>query len=165
MPFAYHLVWLGLYSCVPSYLAKPYQKLNKQTLPVHEMKLKYLLIGANHDHDEIVKIFKACFDSQGNFQKALFEKKVPEYAQYQKRVFAILWEFLRETPRRSDRLPLLNSLQLLITEIQQPKQAIKILVGDFLLEPAKVRYPDRNAMMLAIQFSKPAYGFSHNHVR
>jgi len=23
------------------------------------MKLKYLLIGANHDHDEIVKIFKA----------------------------------------------------------------------------------------------------------
>ena len=101
---------------------------------------------------DIVDIFKACFDRQNNFQRALFEKKVPEFARYPKQVFAILWEFLKETSRRSDRLPLLNSLQLLVSEIQQPKQAIKVLLGDFLLEPGKINYPDRNAMMLAIQF-------------
>jgi len=101
---------------------------------------------------EIAGLFRACFDAQGNFQRALFEKKVPELVQYQKRIFEILWEFLRETPRRGDRLPLLNSLQLLVKELQQPKQAIKVLLADFLVDPAEVNYPDRNAMMLAIQF-------------
>ena len=101
---------------------------------------------------EIAKLFRACFDAQGNFQRVLFEKKVPELVQYPKRIFEILWEFLRETPRRGDRLPLLNSLQLLVKELQQPKQAIKVLLADFLVDPAEVYYPDRNAMMLAIQF-------------
>jgi len=101
---------------------------------------------------EIAKLFRACFDAHGNFQRALFEKKIPELVQYQKRIFEILWEFLRETPRRNDRLPFLNSLQLLVKEIQQPTQAIKVLLADFLVDPAEVNYPDRNAMMLAIQF-------------
>jgi hypothetical protein len=102
--------------------------------------------------EEITKLFKQCFDRQGNFQRALFEKNVSEFARYPKRIFDILWEFLRETPRRSNRLPFLNSLQLLLKEIQQPKQAIKTLISDFILKPAEVTYPDRNAMMLAIQF-------------
>jgi hypothetical protein len=102
--------------------------------------------------EEIVKLFKACFDGKNNFQKALFEKKAPEFAKYPKRVFEVLWEFLRETPRRSDRLPLLNSLQFLMNEIKQPKQAIKVLLSDFLVDAAEVRFPDRNAMMLATLF-------------
>ncbi len=106
----------------------------------------------NKEAEEITKIFKLCFDRQGNFQRALFEKNISEFARYPKRIFDILWEFLRETPRRSNRLPFLNSLQLLLKEIQQPKQAIKTLISDFLLDPAGVTYPDRNAMMLATQF-------------
>ena len=102
--------------------------------------------------EEICRIFKSCFDSQGNFQKILFEKNVPEFARYPKRVFEILWEFLKETPRRRNRLPLLNSLQLLVKEINQPKQAIKTLISDFIIHPAQVAYSDRNAMMLANQF-------------
>jgi len=102
--------------------------------------------------EEIAQLFKGCFDGQGNFQKALFEKNVPGFAAHPKRIFEILWEFLREIPRRSDRLPFLNSLQLLIKEIKQPTQAIKILVSDFILEPGEVSFPDRNALMLAIQF-------------
>ncbi len=107
---------------------------------------------SKQDAQEITRLFKRCFDHQGNFQRVLFEKNVPEFARYKKRIFEILWEFLRETPRRSDRLPFLNSLQLLVKEIQQPKQAIKVLISDFILDPAEVNYPDRNAMMLAIQF-------------
>ena len=102
--------------------------------------------------EEICSIFKRCFDRQGNFQRTLFEKNVFEFARYPRRIFEILWEFLKETPRRSNRLPLLNSLQLLIKEIHQPKQAIKTLISDFILDPAQIAYPDRNAMMLAIQF-------------
>lgn len=102
--------------------------------------------------EEITRLLKSCFDGHGNFQRALFEKNIPGFADHPKRIFEILWEFLREIPRRSDRLPFLNSLQLLVTEIKQPKQAIKILVSDFILDPAEVSFPDRNALMLAIQF-------------
>ena len=102
--------------------------------------------------EQIVKLFQSCFDRQENFQRALFEKKVGDFAGYPKRIFELLWEFLRETPRRSNRLPLLNSLQLLVKELQQPKQAIKILLSDFIMDPASISYPDRNALMLTIQF-------------
>jgi hypothetical protein len=102
--------------------------------------------------EEIAHLLKSCFDGQGNFQRALFEKNVSGFAEHPKKIFEILWEFLREIPRRSDRLPFLNSLQLLVKEIKQPKQAIKILVSDFILDPAEVSFPDRNALMLAIQF-------------
>jgi hypothetical protein len=102
--------------------------------------------------EQIAQLFKSCFDGQGNFQKALFEKNVPGFAAHPKRIFEILWEFLREIPRRTDRLPFLNSLQLLVKELKQTTQAIKILVSDFILEPGEVSFPDRNALMLAIQF-------------
>ena len=102
--------------------------------------------------EEISQLLKSCFDGHGNFQRALFEKNMPGFAEHPKRIFEILWEFLREIPRRSDRLPFLNSLQLLVKEIKRPKQAIKILVSDFILDPAEVNFPDRNALMLAIQF-------------
>ena len=102
--------------------------------------------------EEIAQLLKNCFDGQGNFQRALFEKNVPKFADHPRKIFEILWEFLREIPRRSDRLPFLNSLQSLVNVIKQPKQAIKILVSDFILDPAEVKFPDRNALMLAIQF-------------
>jgi len=105
---------------------------------------------APKESEEIVKHFKDCFDSQGNFQRALFERKVTDFAGFPKRIFEILWEFLRQTPRRRDRLPFLNSIQLLMSEIGQRKQAIKILLSDLLLKPDEISYPDRNALMLII---------------
>jgi len=102
--------------------------------------------------EEISQLLKSCFDGQGNFQRALFEKNVPGFAAHPERIFEILWEFLREISRRSDRLPFLNSLQLLVKEVMQPKQAAKILVSNFILDPAGVSFADRNALMLAIQF-------------
>jgi hypothetical protein len=102
--------------------------------------------------EDIVQTFKSCFDDQGNFLRAYFEKNLEKFGRHRKKVFDILWEFLKETSRRSDRLPFLNSLQLLIKEKKNPIEAIKILLADFMADPASIAYPDRNAMMLANQF-------------
>lgn len=104
------------------------------------------------DLEAILRIFRGCFDARGNFQKTAFEKRVPEFAQFPKQVFRVCWEFLKDMPRRSDRLPFLNSLQLMIKEIRQPIQAVGTVLADFVADPAQVAYPDRNAMMLATQF-------------
>ncbi len=102
--------------------------------------------------EKIGLLLKNCYDNQGNFQRALFEKNVPGFADHPRKIFEILWAFLREIPRRSDRVPFLNSLQLLVKEIEQPKQAVKILVSDFILDPRGANFPDRNALMLINQF-------------
>jgi hypothetical protein len=104
------------------------------------------------DLEAILKTFRNCFDGRGNFQKAAFEKRVPEFGRFHKQIFRVLWEFLKDMPRRSDRLPFLNSLQLMIKETRQPIQAVNTLLSDFIADPGQVAYPDRNAMMLATQF-------------
>jgi len=107
---------------------------------------------APEEMEAILKLFRGCFDGRGGFQKASFEKKVPEFARYHKKIFKVLWEFLKDMPRRSDRLPFLNSLQLMIRAIQQPIQAVRTLLADFMADPAQVNFPDRNAVMLSTQF-------------
>jgi hypothetical protein len=102
--------------------------------------------------EDIVGLFKSCFDAQGDFLRASFEKKVPDFVRHEKKVFDILWEFLKGTSRRSDRLPFLNSLQLLVKEQKKPIQAIKVLLSDFSLDPSGIEFADRNAIMLANQF-------------
>jgi hypothetical protein len=103
------------------------------------------------DVEQIVQLFKSCFDDQNNFLRASFETKVSKFAQC-KKVFDILWEFLKETQHRGDRLPFLNSLQTLVKEVNNPIRAIKVLLTDFILDPDGVKYPDRNAIMLVNQF-------------
>jgi hypothetical protein len=107
---------------------------------------------APEEMEAVLKLFRGCFDGRGGFQKASFEKKVPEFARYHKKIFKVLWEFLKDMPRRSDRLPFLNSLQLMIRAIQQPIQAVRTLLADFMADPAQVSFPDRNAVMLSTQF-------------
>ena len=104
------------------------------------------------DVEKIVATFRNCFDSQNNFLRASFEKNVPEFAKCKKKVFDILWEFLKQTPHRSDRLPFINSLQMLIKEIKNPISAIKVLLSDIIIDPDTIQCPDRNAVMLANQF-------------
>ena len=105
-----------------------------------------------HDAQEMIQLYQDCFDGRGNFLRAAFEKNVPGFARHEKKVFEILWEFLKETPQRSNRLPFLNSLQFLVGEIKKPIQAIKVLLADFTQNPERVYYPDRHAMMLVNQF-------------
>lgn len=103
------------------------------------------------DAQKIIRLYQSCFDSRGNFLRTAFEKNVPQFARHEKKVFEILWEFLKVTPRRSNRLPFLNSLQIMVGEIKTPIQAIKVLLMDFIQCPEGVQYPDRNAMMLINQ--------------
>jgi hypothetical protein len=104
------------------------------------------------DAAEIVSLFEKCFDKQRNFQRAAFAKLVPDFMRYEKLIYKILWEFLKETPERKDRLPFLNSLQLLVKETRQRLKALKILLTDFMMNTSAIGFPDRNAIMLANQF-------------
>lgn len=119
--------------------------------PQYEAMAKNFDISAD-DAEDIVQIFRNCFDYQGNFLRAYFEQNLEKFVRYETKGFNILWEFLKETSRRSDRLPFLNSLQLLIKRIKNPIRATKILLTDFIVDPANIEYWDRNAMMLANQF-------------
>jgi hypothetical protein len=107
---------------------------------------------APEEMEAILKLFRGCFDGRGGFQRTSFEKKIPEFARYHKKIFKVLWEFLKDMPRRNDRMPFLNSLQLMIREIKQPIQAVRTLLADFMTDPAQVSFSDRNAIMLSTQF-------------
>jgi len=106
---------------------------------------------SSRDAQEVIQLYQNCFDRRGNFLRTAFEKNVPGFARHEKKVFKILWQYLKETPQRSNRLPFLNSLQFLVGEIKKPIQAIKILLADFTQNTESVYYPDRNAMMLVNQ--------------
>ncbi len=103
---------------------------------------------------KIIQLYQNCFDIRGNFLRSAFETNVPRFARHEKKIFEILWEFLKETPRRSNRLAFLNSLQLMVGEIKAPIQAIKVLLTDFTGRPEGVQYPDRNAIMLVNQLMR-----------
>jgi hypothetical protein len=131
---------------------KPLQSLTAQfNAQDYEALAKEFDISVQEAED-IIALLKSCFDSNGDFLKGNFQKNVPEFARYEKKVFEILWQYLKQTPGRDDRLPFLNSLQLLNAQIQQPKKALRVLLADFVLDPTKVSFSDRNAMMLASQF-------------
>jgi hypothetical protein len=70
-------------------------------------------------------------------------------AQYENVIFEILWCFLKETPRRQDRLNFLNALQLLMVRLRNPKRAVQFLLADICQSPSAVAFTDRNAFSLA----------------
>lgn len=126
----------------------PYEKLKDEDYQTLAERFNI----AVEDAAEIVSLFKKCFDKQGNFQRAAFARTVSEFMRYEGIIFEVLWEFLKKTPEGKDRLPFLNSFQLLIRETRQPIKAIKILLSDFMLNPSAIGFPDRNAIMLTNQF-------------
>lgn len=102
------------------------------------------------DAKELIAMFKSCFDKQGHFLRSVFEKHIPIFVWYEKRIFDFMWNCLKGTLRRNDRVAFLNSFQLLIDRMNTPKKvAIKTLLTDFLSDPYAVDFSDRNALMLA----------------
>lgn len=101
------------------------------------------------DAEKLIQLLKSCFDDQGYFLRSVFERNIPNFLPYEKRVFGFMWHFLKETPHRNDRVAFLNALQILIDRLQQPAFAVKVLMDDFLSDPTCVQYSDRNAFMLA----------------
>ncbi len=101
------------------------------------------------DAHHILKILDGCFNAHGSFVRPTFEGRIGVMAQYENVIFEILWCFLKETPRRQDRLNFLNALQLLMVRLQNPKRATQFLLADICQTPSKVAFTDRNAFSLA----------------
>jgi len=101
------------------------------------------------DAKELIRLLKGCFDLQGRFLKTGFERNIPEFEKHERKIFEFLWHYLKETPHRTDRVAFLNSLQLLIARMKQPRKAILTLIEDFLGNPREISFSDRNAVMLA----------------
>ncbi len=102
------------------------------------------------DAEEIVSLLQNCFDENGGFLRKNFDRNIPRFAKYEDKIFGFLWHYLKESmQRRQDRISFLNALQLLISEMKQPKKGIRILMTDFLANPTIVTFSDRNAIMLS----------------
>jgi len=96
----------------------------------------------------IVELVDSCFDTDGRFLRRTFEQNIPTFARQEKNVFELLWNYLKGTRKRGDRVAFLSSLQLLVSRLEQPKRALKILLSDF-CEMERVSFSDRNALMLS----------------
>jgi hypothetical protein len=99
--------------------------------------------------EELIELLKSCFDGKGNFRKGTFGRIIPEFARYERRIFEFLWHYLKETLHQRDRSAFLNSLQLLVDRLKQPKKSISVLLADLCENPAVVKFADRKAFMLA----------------
>ncbi|MGD8521321.1 MAG: hypothetical protein PVF56_09280 [Desulfobacterales bacterium] len=104
---------------------------------------------ATEDMKEIITRVKGCFDEQGHFLKGTFDQHIREFADYPENIFALFWQYLKEPLERKDRVAFLNSLQLLIAEMNSAKSAVQVLMADLCHDPANVSFSDRNAPMFA----------------
>jgi len=96
----------------------------------------------------LIKILKNCFDSQGNFSKSTFARIIPDLERYERRIFDFLWHNLKESLHIDDRAAFLDSLQLLVDRLKQPKNSLSVLLEDLYQNPSVIRFADRKAFML-----------------
>ena len=97
----------------------------------------------------LVEILNQCFDKKGRFLKSNFTQNLSLLTRYEKKIFEFLWRHLKDMVASEDRTAFLNALQVLTVQMNQPKRAFEILVGDFLYNPAEIRFSDAKALMLA----------------
>ncbi len=119
---------------------------------------------SKEDAVHLISLLRDCFDFNGNFRRSFFEKNIQGFVRSGSKVFEFLWNYLKELPLRNDRVAFLNALQALVTQLEQPKLALNILLSDIFDPLAKnVKFSDRNAFILATallcssQFSERAH--------
>jgi hypothetical protein len=98
---------------------------------------------------DLIKILKQCFDEKGNFRRSIFVKIIPELDRYERRIFDFLWHNVKEALHQKDRPAFLDSLQLLVERLKQPKNSISVLLEDLAKNSKVVRFADQKAFMLA----------------
>ncbi len=101
------------------------------------------------DSQELLRLLRGCFSPDGRFLRDAFDRSTPSFVRYEKKVFEFLWHYLKEIMNRDDRVAFLNSLQLLISKMEQPQRALLVLLNDFVNPSDRVGFSDRNALMLA----------------
>jgi len=101
------------------------------------------------DARHIVHLLNACFDARGGFRRQIFETHIESMVQNEDTLFEIFWCYLSSTSRRKDRLDLLNTIQLFMAGLKDPKRALQFLLADLFQTPFQISYTDRNALALA----------------
>lgn len=97
---------------------------------------------------KLIEAFQNCFDEEGTFLRDAFSRNIPQFAKYKKKIFEFLWHYLKQMQRREDRVALLNSLQMLMPKLKQPKTILKILLSDFASAPDGIVPSDRSVLVL-----------------
>lgn len=100
------------------------------------------------DSQELIRMLRGCFDDQGNFRRSAFVRIIPDLEKYERRIFEFLWHNLKETLHHKDRQSFLDSLQLLVDRLKQPKNSISVLLEDLTKDPERLRFADQKAFML-----------------
>jgi hypothetical protein len=98
------------------------------------------------DAKDLFKLLQSSFDQDGHFQRKVFENNLMEFTKYERNIFQFLWHYLKLIDNRHDRVSYLNSLQLLIAEMKDHKQALLVLLADFIKTPMQVTFFDRNGL-------------------
>jgi hypothetical protein len=97
----------------------------------------------------LIDLLRGCFDDNGRFRRPYFEKNIPQFIQYESKVFEFLWHYLKELSTRHDRVSFLNALQILVGRLTKPRDALNILTKDIFNRAPAVNYSDRNGLILA----------------
>ncbi|MBF0103138.1 MAG: hypothetical protein HQK77_19740 [Desulfobacterales bacterium] len=97
---------------------------------------------------ELVGMLENCFDGDGRFLQGTFKNIIPDFKKHERKIFEFLWHYLKECIHQKDRMVFLNSLQVLIARMQQPKRAIKFLIAEFCRDTDKVNFSDRKNFIL-----------------
>jgi hypothetical protein len=117
--------------------------------PCHMSELANGFGISEKDAHHILEILKDCFSTRGRFVRPTFEGRLSLIAEFDNAIFEILWCFLKETPRRQDRLDFINALQLLMAKLKNPKRGVRFILADICQTPDIVEFTDRNAFSLA----------------
>ena len=120
---------------------------------------------SKEDAVKLIGLLRDCFDFNGNFRRSFFEKNLQGFVSCGSKVFEFLWHYLKELPIRNDRVAFLNALQSLVSQLQQPKLALNILLVDIFDRSAKsVQFSDRNAFILATALLCPGKTLGRSHI-
>ena len=120
-------------------------KFGSEDYSVIAKNFKITELEASH----LIDLLRGCFDDNGRFRRIFFERNIPEFVQYESKVFEFLWHYLKELATRQDRVSFLNALQLLVAKLKRPQDALKILTSDIFNRSSSVNFSDRNGLILA----------------
>ncbi len=100
------------------------------------------------DSREMIRLLGTCFSGDGRFHKQAFHQITAVLKRYEEKILEFLWKYLMDGIHEEDRIAFLNALQMLISQMAQPKRSIGILLSDFYKGSQQVRYSDAKALML-----------------
>jgi hypothetical protein len=107
-------------------------------------------IDTNHAL-HLLGLLKSTIGSAGRFNRTVFESQSEELWRYGDTLFEIYFCLLKQMSRQEDRLSLLDAFPQLISRLNDPVRAIRFVLDNLFHPDHAIKYPDRNALVLANQ--------------